>query len=84
MKTLGIYDAKTRLSEICEQVAQTGEPVVVTRRGVPLVQIDPVEPQDASGSMIWRMRERFVAVHGDIDVDLDLPPRTVDRFENPF
>lgn len=83
MKTVGIYDAKTRLSEICEQVAQTGEAVLVTRRGAPLVQIDPVEPPD-SGSAIWRMRERFVAAHGAIEPDLDLPARAVERFENPF
>ena len=30
MTALGIYEAKTKLSEICERVAQTGEPVVVT------------------------------------------------------
>ena len=33
MNTLGLYEAKTKLSEICERVAQTGEPVVVTKRG---------------------------------------------------
>ena len=84
MITLGIYEAKTKLSEICERVAQTGEPVVVTRRGVPLVRIDPVGPQDGVGSTIWELRNRFVEEHGDLEVDLELPPRTVERRENPF
>ena len=66
MITLGIYEAKTKLSEICERVAQTGEPVVVTRRGVPLVRIDPVGPQDGVGSTIWELRNRFVEEHGDL------------------
>lgn len=83
MNTLGIYEAKTKLSEICERIAQTGEPVVVTRRGVPLVQIHPVRP-DGTGSTIWALRDRFVEEHGDLEADLELPPRTVERFEDPF
>ena len=72
------------LSEICERVAQTGEPVVVTRRGVPLVQIDPVEPVVGTGSKLWELRDRFVAEHGELQVDIELPPRTVERRESPF
>ena len=84
MTTLGIYEAKTRLSEICERVAQTGEPVVVTRRGVPLVQIDPVARAAGTGSMIWELRDRFIKEHGALEGDIELPPRTVERREGPF
>jgi len=84
MITLGICEAKTRLSEICERVAQTGDPVVVTRRGVPLVQIDPVTPAAGTGSMIWELRDRFINEHGDLEGDIELPPRTVKRRESPF
>ena len=84
MTTLGIYEAKTKLSEICERVAQTGEPVVVTRRGVPLVQIDPVAPAAGTGSTIWGLRDRFVEEHGELEGDLELPPRTVERRASPF
>ena len=84
MESLGIYEAKTKLSEICERVAQTGESVVVTRRGVPLVRIHPVESADGIGSKIWESRDRFVEEHGEFDGDLELPPRTVERRENPF
>ena len=84
MTTLGIYEAKTKLSEICERVAQTGEPVVVTRRGVPLVQIDPVEPVTGTGSTIWGLRDRFIEEHGTPEEDLELPPRPVEQRETPF
>lgn len=42
MKTLGLFEAKTRFSEICAEVAETGAAVTVTRRGRPLVRIEPV------------------------------------------
>ena len=84
MNTLEIYEAKTKLSEICERVAQTGETVVVTRRGVPLVQIRPVGRDEGIGSTAWELRDRFVEEYGELDVDLELPPRTVEWPKNPF
>lgn len=41
--TIGVFDAKTRLSEIVDQVARTGEAVVITRRGRPLVRLVPID-----------------------------------------
>ena len=61
MKTMGIFEAKTRLSEVCEEVAETHVPVTVTRRGKPLVRIEPIE------SEIRTIRERrgaYMATHG--------------------
>lgn len=55
MKTVGMFDAKARLSEICEQVAASHEPVTVTKRGRPLVRIDPIE------SAVMTIRERHAA-----------------------
>ena len=37
-----------------------------------------------AGSNVWRLRERFLKEQGDIGVDLELPPRNGERFENPF
>lgn len=31
--SVGLFDAKTRLSELVEQVAQGGEDILITRRG---------------------------------------------------
>jgi prevent-host-death family protein len=41
MKTIGIFEAKTHLTAVCSEVARTGEPVLVSRRGQPLVVIGP-------------------------------------------
>jgi hypothetical protein len=49
-----------------------------------LVRIHPVGPEDGTGSTIWELRDRFVEEYGDLEVDLELPPRTVEPHENPF
>ncbi len=36
-----MFEAKTRLSEICDEVARTRVPVTITRRGTALVMIEP-------------------------------------------
>jgi len=38
---LGIFAVKTRFSEIVERVQVTGQPITVTNRGVPVVEIVP-------------------------------------------
>jgi prevent-host-death family protein len=70
MATVGIFDAKTRLSEIAERVKRTGEPVTVTKRGVPLVEIVPCRPP----ARMKRSREEIFA---EIDaIRRQLPPIT--------
>lgn len=61
MKSLGIFDVKTRLSEICESVARTGETVLVTRRGKPFVRIAPLE-DERGGSAVWEARRAYAGV----------------------
>ncbi|MBN1270120.1 MAG: type II toxin-antitoxin system Phd/YefM family antitoxin [Kiritimatiellae bacterium] len=84
MKTVGIFDAKTRLSEICDEVAESREPVVVTKRGTPLVRIDPVE---AAPMTIKERRAAYMAEHGKKEkrdkVDFEPAPRSdeVSEFE---
>jgi antitoxin (DNA-binding transcriptional repressor) of toxin-antitoxin stability system len=39
VKAIGIFEAKTHLTAICSEVARTGQPVLVQRRGKPLVLI---------------------------------------------
>lgn len=40
MRTVGAYEAKTKLGELLDAVEQ-GETVVITRRGVPLARLQP-------------------------------------------
>lgn len=44
MKTIGLFDAKTRLSELCREVEETGEEFLITRRGQAIARIVPPAP----------------------------------------
>lgn len=45
MKTIGIFEAKTRFPALCESVAASRTPVLVSKRGRPLVVIEPVREE---------------------------------------
>jgi prevent-host-death family protein len=44
METIGIYEARTRWSEIIDKVGK-GDEVTVTRHGVPIARIIPVDSE---------------------------------------
>ena len=44
METIGIFEAKTKLPSVCDQVAASGQPVTISRRGKPLVVVSPATP----------------------------------------
>ena len=73
METVGIFEAKAKLSEICEQVASTRESIVVTRRGKPLVRILPMEVAPES---VLERRNRYLKTLGrqECDDDVDFEP----------
>lgn len=39
---VGVFEAKTRLSELVDQVASGGEEVLITKRGKPVARLLPV------------------------------------------
>jgi prevent-host-death family protein len=41
VETVNISTFKARCLELLERVRQTGQPILVTRRGEPIAQIDP-------------------------------------------
>jgi prevent-host-death family protein len=86
VKSLGLFEVKTRLSELCREVAETGESVMVTKRGKPLVRIVPVAANAERGSSIWGPRERDEAANGAWTDDFELPARElqVATYKAPF
>lgn len=85
MKGVGMFEAKTKLSEICDEVHRTGESVLVTRRGKPYVRIVPLESSEGDGSSIWEARERFELEYGLGDVpDFPAVHREREPVYNPF
>ncbi|HVA19832.1 MAG TPA: type II toxin-antitoxin system Phd/YefM family antitoxin [Solirubrobacteraceae bacterium] len=73
--SVGVHEAKTTLSRLLE-AAESGEEVVITRRGTPVVKLQPVGPQPR--------KSMFGALKGQIwmadDFD-ELPEETLKEFE---
>lgn len=70
MKTVGIFEAKTRFPALCESVANSRTPVVVSKRGKPLVVIGPLREELAAGRpdihTAWRAwKAKHAEVPGD-------------------
>lgn len=84
MTTIGLFEAKTKLSELCEQVAKRREPIVITRRGRPLVRIEPVGPGRGLRSSVWHARQDWEKKHGRLREAFDLPKRARQTWRNPL
>ena len=74
MKSIGIFEAKTKLSEICEEVSATGRPVLITRRGKPMVTIATVQSRES----VWEARASYVAEKPPMKADYRIPARSKD------
>lgn len=84
MDSVALYDAKNRLSEICNQVTETGEPCIISRRGKPIVKLVPVDdPEDESNS-VWATVEESQAKYGPLDQDFELPERSSEMRPSPL
>jgi prevent-host-death family protein len=47
MKQVGVYEAKTHLPRLLEQV-EAGETITITRHGKPVAKLVPIEPRRRS------------------------------------
>ena len=76
METVNIYDAKTRLSQLVDRAA-SGEDVVVSRNGKPLVRITRLEAP--------KRRVKFGVLKGRLtipaDFDAPVPDEVLAGFE---
>jgi prevent-host-death family protein len=77
MKEIAVYEAKTRLSELLAEV-ESGEQVVITRRGVAVAKLVAAEP--ARRPAAAAQRQRVAAVFAELrrhrkGVTLDIPVR---------
>ena len=83
METYALYDAKNRLSELCNQVTETGEPCVISRRGRPIVKLVPIEDPQSSQS-VWDTLEESQAKYGLLSEDFELPERGIQARPDPL
>ena len=77
LKTVGIFEAKTRLSEICAEVAESGDTVIISKRGEPMVEVralrqpkQEIETEEKEGILdcLDRCRERFGALEEEFEI----------------
>ena len=84
MERIGLFEAKTKLSELCERVAVKGEPIVITRRGRPLVRIEPIAKAGEIASSVWDLRARYEKKHGALREDFTLEKRQKQQWRDPL
>lgn len=66
MKTIGIFEAKTKLTSLCDEVGRSGEPLLIQKRGRPLAVLSRAEPEESSDrSDILSAWEAWQAEHPD-------------------
>lgn len=83
MKRVGLFEAKTKLSEICGQVSASGQGILITRRGKPFVRIDPIveKPQ----GIRERRAEYLARYKEDEDAeDFEPPARSTEKRDFEF
>lgn len=51
MEQIGMFDAKTRFSELVDRVNQTGQAITVTNRGKPVAELCPIRQAAAAESL---------------------------------
>ncbi len=91
MKTIGLFEAKAKLSELCGKVAETGEVYTITRRGKPLVRIMAVEAEPDPAHefrhlSVWVARAAIEKKYGPLTEEFELPRRKANpaRYKNPL
>jgi prevent-host-death family protein len=62
MKTVGAYEAKTHFSELLRDV-ENGETVTVTRHGVAVAQIVPIQKSSRDAASVIEEFRRFREEH---------------------
>lgn len=72
MRTVGIYELKTHLAQLVDEVAQ-GETITITRHGVPVAEIVPLRArrgQDIAATVekLRRLQQEVGATLGDLTI----------------
>ena len=66
MDVIAISRFKATCLAILERVRKTGEPILVTRRGKPVAQIQPPPPPEATRKSLFGRMKGTAEVEGDI------------------
>lgn len=79
LRHIGIFEAKSRFPELCSEVAASGQTVIISRRGEPMVEVRPLTPPDPvhavveSGEGVVSSRAACEARFGQLQQDFAIP-----------
>jgi prevent-host-death family protein len=62
VKTIGAYEAKTKLGQLLDDV-ESGESITITRHGVPVATLSPARPSRSAAAEAAANLRRFRAKH---------------------
>ncbi len=65
MKTVAITEFKTKCNSLLRQVQSSGEPLLVTRRGQPMVRIEPLRRAPRQKRRLGLLKG-WLEFHGDL------------------
>jgi prevent-host-death family protein len=68
MRTIKASEFKAKCLKIMEEVAATGEPVVITKNGVPITRLVPARPRPGT---LFGAFKGSISIRGDIIAPVD-------------
>ena len=68
MRTIKASEFKAKCLKLMDEVAQSGEPLVVTKNGRPIAQLSPISRERRS---IWGLHKGQIEILGDILEPID-------------
>ena len=68
MRTIKASEFKAKCLKLMDELAQSGEPLVVTKNGRPIAQLTPISRERRS---IWGLHKGQIEILGDIIEPID-------------
>lgn len=82
LRTIGLVDANTRFPDLCQEIAESGEAVIIARRGEPWIEVRPARGSSAGAKHAPPPRGILDCLHecqarfGPLLDEFDFPERT--------
>lgn len=71
MEYIPAGEFKSKCLGIMEEVHETGQPIIVTKRGVPVVMIVPYEIVETPKQKLFGIFKDSITIHGDVISPID-------------
>jgi prevent-host-death family protein len=69
MRTIKASEFKAKRLKLMDEVAETGQPLVITKNGEPIVQLTPLRKRPKS---LWGAHKGLIEIKGDIISPIDV------------